>query len=44
MTLALDHPLPAGERLVGVVHVQLILKVVSPVDDGDVDLAVEDNA
>jgi hypothetical protein len=36
-----EHPLPRGERLVGVVHVELVLHVVARVDDGDVELAPE---
>ena len=36
-----EHALAGGERLVAVVHVELVLEVVAPVDDRDVDVALE---
>src|SRR5256886_13156044 len=44
VAVVVQHPLPRGERLVRVVHVQDRLEVVPPVDQRDVDLPPEDHA
>ncbi len=43
IAVVVEHPLTRGERLVRVVHVELVLEVVAPVDDRDVDLPAEDH-
>src|SRR4029453_2713686 len=41
VAVGVEHALAGGEGLLGVVHVQLVLEVVPPVDDRDVDVAHE---
>jgi hypothetical protein len=41
VAVLVEHAPPLGERLMAVVHVELFLEVVPPVDHGDLDVAVE---
>ena len=44
VSLSVDHTLPCGKGLLGVVHVQNRIQVMACIDEWDIDLSDEDMA